>query len=129
MRFVRISGSFWTRRYKIPVSAEIERISMMEYNMMSVSFSSICGPAWNSAKNQDKRATLESNVFNETAAEAKPEYHPINSVRSHLINQSAHESFASIINASNCANANNAEILEDYLTFTRQGSFMRSYMY
>lgn len=42
--------------------------------------------------------------------------------------QSSQEVFASLINASNCANLQDEKALEEYLTFTPDNAFSRKYL-
>lgn len=101
----------------------------MEYDTMTASFASISGKSSASAGREEKRRklTVQAHCPDTGGAGFNPRKKA--PVKRHILAQSAHESFASIVNAKNCANANSEEILKSYLTLARQSSYLRSYMY
>jgi hypothetical protein len=96
---------------------------------MSEAFSSICGKTSSISESAVKRSALEHDM--DAAPAGRPELTagPASDVPEQDTGRLAQAAFASLVTVKSCANANKAALLEGYLTFARQGAYLRSYMY
>ena len=99
----------------------------MEYDLMSASFASISGKTFSDSETRGKFMSIEVTV--EKAEPGCTATSTVDLAPDLIFATTAHDSFVSIVNASNCANAHGADMLEGYLTLTRQATFLRSYLH